>query len=301
MILKIAWDKSYVLDLPEGHRFPMIKYELIHDQLLYEGLVAEENFFSPGLLSEEIILLTHTKEYWSKLKNGLLSPSEIRKTGFPFSAALIERERIITEGSRMAALYALENKVALNIAGGTHHAYSDRGEGFCLFNDIAVSANYLIHHQYLEKVLVIDLDVHQGNGTAKIFEDRKEVFTFSMHGANNYPLKKEQSDLDIGLPDKTSDEEYLRILKENLPQLFKKHQPQIVFYQSGVDVLSTDKLGKLSLSREGCKERDQLVLQQCFSNSVPVVISMGGGYSSRISDIVESHCNTFRVVREIYF
>ncbi|HEX8549547.1 MAG TPA: histone deacetylase [Cytophagaceae bacterium] len=298
--MKIAWAENYVLDLPEDHRFPMLKYELIPQQLIHEGVIQEEEIFNPTDISEELILLTHTPEYWDKLKNGNLSKSDIRKIGFPYSAPLIERECCIASGTIMAALFSLQDGIAFNSAGGTHHSFADRGEGFCLLNDIAIAANYLLSINKVSKILVVDLDVHQGNGTAKIFEQREDVFTFSLHGKNNFPMFKERSDLDIALQDETTDEEYNAVLKKTLPALINSIRPEIIFYQAGVDVLATDKLGKLALTKEGCKERDKLVFGLAKSNNVPVCVSMGGGYSERIADIVDAHCNTFKAAREVY-
>jgi acetoin utilization deacetylase AcuC-like enzyme len=300
-MLKIAWSPIYAHPLPEGHRFPMLKYELLPEQLLYEGTATPSNFFTPSPANTATILSTHTKEYWEKLQHLALSTQEIRKTGFPLSAALVEREITILQGSVQGALYALEYGVAMNIAGGTHHAFTDRGEGFCLLNDIAVAANYLLQNTPIKKVLVIDLDVHQGNGTAEIFRDNDQVFTFSMHGEHNYPMHKEKSDWDIGLPDGTDDALYLRLLQNALPRLVDEVAPEFVFFQSGVDILATDKLGKLKVSREACKQRDKLVLEMCKKNRIPVACSMGGGYSEKIADIVEAHANTYRLAQEIFF
>ncbi|MCS7004793.1 MAG: histone deacetylase [Cytophagales bacterium] len=300
-MLKIAWKSCYVHPLPEGHRFPMLKYELLPEQLLYEGTITSENLFEPTPIEEAIITLTHEESYWKKLSSLQLTESEIRKTGFPLSSSLVYRETVIVEGTKQAALFALQYGCAMNVAGGTHHAFSNRGEGFCLLNDIAIAASYLLRQKLAQNILIIDLDVHQGNGTAQIFRHTPNVFTFSMHGEKNYPLQKEQSDLDISLPDGTDDATYLSLLKHTLPRLFDTVQPDFVFFQSGVDVLATDKLGKLSLSREGCKERDKIVFSLCKQNKVPVVASMGGGYSERIADIVEAHANTFRLAQEIFF
>lgn len=300
-MLKIAFSPIYKYQLPEGHRFPMIKYELVPEQLLYEGTVTQDNFFHPEPLTEDQILLTHSREYWDKLQQQNLSAREIRAIGFPMRPELVWRGRHIAQGTIDCARYARTKGVALNIAGGTHHAFADRGEGFCVFNDIAIAANYLLSTGEAQKILIIDLDVHQGNGTASIFREEERVFTFSMHGAKNYPLRKEESDLDIPLPDKTSDQPYLQILRETLPRLIDEVQPDLAFYLSGVDVLESDRLGRLGLSLQGCKERDRFVFQTCRSNDIPVAVSMGGGYSPRIADIVNAHANTYRMAGEVFF
>ena len=300
-MLKIAWKDIYAHALPNNHRFPMEKYNLLPEQLRYEGTVTEANFFEPGILSETAILRTHDAEYWGKLKNQTLSRKEERKTGFPLSEALVQRERSIMQGSVMTARFALEHGVAMNIAGGTHHSFTDRGEGFCLLNDIAIAAHDLLDNGLVKKVLVVDLDVHQGNGTAQVFENEPRVFTFSMHGESNYPLHKEKSDLDVGLKDATDDNTYLALLDKHLKTLMDQVQPDFVCFQSGVDVLSTDKLGRLGMTIEGCKQRDRLVLETCKLNGIPVMACMGGGYSEKIGHIVEAHANTFRLAQEIFF
>ena len=300
-MLKIAWSQEYAHALPEGHRFPMLKYDLLPEQLLYEGTITEANIFHPEPLAEKYIVSTHEETYWQRLVNLQLTSSEIRKTGFPLSKELVEREIIIMQGTVQAALFALEFGIGMNVAGGTHHAFTNRGEGFCLLNDIAIAANYLLQYKNIHKVLVVDLDVHQGNGTAQIFAQEPRVFTFSMHSGHNYPFHKEKSDLDISLPDGTEDAAYLQILKETLPKLLEEVQPQFVFYQSGVDILATDKLGRLKVSTAGCKERDRLVLETCKRHQLPVAVSMGGGYSPKIAHIVEAHANTFRLAQYMYF
>ncbi len=294
-MIKIAYSDRYVLELPEKHRFPMLKYELLKDQLLYEGTITTDNLHDPGLVEEDVVLLTHTLDYWEKLKYLRLTDREIRKIGFPRSEKLVKRSRSSVMGTVYASMQALEHKIAFNSAGGTHHAYTDRGEGFCLMNDMAVAANYLLSQNLVQKVLIVDLDVHQGNGTAEIFQNKKEVFTFSMHGADNYPLKKEKSDLDIALKTNTDNYTYLTLLKDTLPKLVDSHKPDFIFYQAGVDILHTDKLGKLALTKDGCKERDEIVLGTCLAHDIPVAVSMGGGYSERIADIVDAHCNTYRM------
>lgn len=299
-MLKIAFSPIYKYELPEGHRFPMVKYELVPEQLLYEGTVNQSNFFHPEPLTEDQILLTHSPEYWGKLKDQQLSVKEIRAIGFPMRPELVWRGRHIAQGTIECARYARQYGVSLNIAGGTHHAFADRGEGFCVFNDIAIAANYLLTTGEAKKILVIDLDVHQGNGTASIFRNDPRVFTFSMHGAKNYPARKEHSDLDLPLPDKTTDKPYLKLLRETLPRLIDEVQPDLAFYLSGVDVLESDRLGRLSLSLQGCKERDRYVFQTCKKNSIPVAVSMGGGYSPRIAAIVDAHANTYRMAADLF-
>lgn len=298
--LNIAYDPVYVHPLPEGHRFPMIKYELIAEQLLYEGTITHENLFSPRLCPEEIILLTHNRQYLDKLKNQTLSTQEQRRIGFPQSPLLTHRELVITQGTIDCCLFAKENRVSLNVAGGTHHAYADRGEGFCLLNDFAVAANYLLKNKIANQILIIDLDVHQGNGTAKLFSEKPDVFTFSMHGKNNYPFHKEKSDLDIELPDGTDDDLYHELLGKNLLAVIKKINPDFVFFLSGVDILGSDKFGKLNVSMEGCRKRDEYVFSLLMENNIPCTVAMGGGYSPEIKTIVEAHCNTFRIAKEIY-
>lgn len=300
-MLKIAYSPVYKYELPPKHRFPMEKYELLPEQLLYEGTVTEAQFFHPPALTEETILLTHEAQFWERLKNGKLSKREIREIGFPMSDKLVQRGRHIANGTILCAQYAQQHGVSMNIAGGTHHSFTYKGAGFCLLNDIAIAANYLLHHHAVKKVLIIDLDVHQGDGTAQIFANEPRVFTFSMHGEKNYPLRKERSDRDIGLPDRTEDAGYLKVLRQELPPLIDKVAPDMVFYLSGVDVLESDKLGRLSMSIQGCRERDRLVLELCHKNKIPVAVSMGGGYSEKLSDIIEAHANTFRVAQEIYF
>jgi acetoin utilization deacetylase AcuC-like enzyme len=300
-MLKIAYDSIYAHPLPEGHRFPMLKYELIPLQLKHEGIITQDNLYAPDILDEEIVLLTHEKQYWEKLKNLSLTYQEEKRTGFPLSAQLVERELRIAQGTIDGCFYAIENGVAFNVAGGTHHAGSNWGEGFCLLNDQAIAANYLIHKQISKSILIVDLDVHQGNGTAQIFQNNPQVFTFSVHGDKNFPFRKEQSDVDVPLPDGVEDDEYLTMLDQKLDEVFDKAKPDFVFYLSGVDVLATDKLGKLALSPTACQKRDEMVFKKCLAQQLPVQVSMGGGYSPNIKDIVDAHCNTFKVANDLYF
>ncbi len=300
-MLKIAYHPIYNHPLPERHRFPMLKYELLPEQLLLEGTCTTANFFEPEIPNDKYIVAVHDPEYFYDLLNIKIPPREARKIGFPLSESLIERERIIADGTMKASDFALVYGVAMNIAGGTHHAYSNRGEAFCMLNDQAISARYLQSQGSAKKILIVDLDVHQGNGTAEIFQNDASVFTFSMHGASNYPFKKEKSDLDISLEKGTDDNRYLSILQEMLPKIIHNHKPDFIFYLCGVDVISTDKLGTLGLSIQGCKQRDEFVLETCHQLQIPLQCSMGGGYSPDIKTIVEAHANTYRTAKNIFF
>ena len=296
----VAWHPLYAHPVPEGHRFPMEKYELLPQQLLHEGTVRDEDFFQPGELDEKEILRAHGDSYWEKLKEGGLSDREARRTGFAFSERLVRRERTIMEGTLMAAEKALETGIAMNIAGGTHHASRDRGEGFCLLNDLAIAGLHCLHKGMVEKALIIDLDVHHGNGTASILRNEPRVFTFSMHGAGNYPIEKPPSDLDIPLHDGCGDKKYLEELKQQLPAVLEEERPDLILYQSGVDVLAVDKLGRLELSIDGCKERDRIVLESTSQRGIPLAAAMGGGYAPEIRDILEAHANSYRLAARYY-
>lgn len=305
-MLQIAYAPLYKHELPrtesgEPHRFPMIKYELIHEQLLYEGTCTDGNFFTPSPVDDRWVLGVHTAAYVQALKTQTVDARMVRRIGFPMSPRLIEREWIITQGTIDCTYLARRDGVAMNVAGGTHHAYPDHGEGFCLLNDVGVAAHHLLQTGLARKILVIDLDVHQGNGTAVMFQHEPRVFTFSMHGKDNYPLKKEASDLDIALATGMPDETYLNILYDTLPRLLAMQQPDFLFYVAGVDILETDRLGKLNVSMAGVRQRDQFVFEQAQKHNLPIVVSMGGGYSPRVADIVEAHCNTFRVAANMYF
>lgn len=299
-MIRIAFRKEYVHPLPVTHKFPMSKYDLIHQQLQYEGTYSTEHFFRPDTIAEEAILRVHTSTYWEQLRKLQLDAKAQRKTGFIHNEALIHRECFIMGGTLECTQFAIDNGIALNIAGGTHHAYADSGEGFCLLNDNAIAAAHLIATTDVARILIVDLDVHQGNGTARIFEQDDRIFTFSMHGKNNYPFKKEHSNLDLALEDGCKDDQYLEILEEHLHQIMESLQPEFLFYQCGVDVLESDRLGKLSLSLEGCKQRDRIVLETARNKNIPIVCNLGGGYSPTIKTIVEAHCNTFRLAKSLF-
>ena len=300
-MLKIAFDKTYKHPLDENHRFPMIKYDLIPEQLLRENTCDEESFFKPRNLNDSDALLTHQKDYYDRFSSLLLTKKEIRPIGFPMSEKLVYREKKIAQGTIECVQYSIKNGISMNIAGGTHHAFKDKGEAFCMLNDQAMAANFLLKNHLANKIMIVDLDVHQGNGTASIFSENKNVFTLSFHGEKNYPFKKEKSDLDIGFPDKTDDNFYLKKLEETLPKVIDDFEPDFIFYLAGVDVLENDKLGRLGLTIQGCKKRDKFVLELCRKNNVPIQISMGGGYSVNIKDILEAHSNTYRLAQEIFF
>ena len=297
----IAFHPIYKHPLPEGHRFPMLKYELLPQQLLHEGIALKTDFFEPEIIPIETVLRIHTKEYVSDLLDLTLDARAARKIGFPLSKELVERELRIAQGTILGSEKAFETKVAFNIAGGTHHAYSNRGEAFCLLNDQAIAAQYLLDKKLAKKILIIDLDVHQGNGTAEIFQKNDNVFTFSTHGKSNYPFKKETSDLDIAFEDNTSDEDFLKTISEIIPKLIEQQKPDFIFYLAGVDILASDKLGKLGCSIAGCKKRDEIVFFFFLHYKIPVQVCIGGGYSPEVITIIEAQANTYLVAKDILF
>jgi len=278
----------------------MEKYDLICGQLELEGFSEDAKWHRPAPLNPAQILTCHDSEYWNKIRTGQWSKAEERRSGFTWSRALVLRESIIMNGTLECALEAGRGGIGLNIAGGTHHAFSDRAEGFCLLNDFAIAAQHLLNHTEIRRILIVDLDVHQGNGTAAMTRTDDRIFTFSMHAESNYPFHKESSTLDIPLPDGTTDSDYLDQLDIHLHQIFSRFAPQVVFYQCGVDVLKSDKLGKLSLTMCGSQERDRMVLEMCRKHNIGVACAMGGGYSEDVSTIVEAHMQTFRLARDLW-
>jgi acetoin utilization deacetylase AcuC-like enzyme len=296
---RIFYSPYYYADIGEGHVFPIKKFELVRDKLLAEETLSLSEIIEPQPATIEDVLLVHTEDYISRLCGRALTAREIRKLGLPWSQSLVRRSFLATSGTINAAKYALETGVSSNLAGGTHHAFPDRGEGFCVLNDVAVAVRVLQRKNLAKKFLIVDCDVHQGNGTAFIFKNDPSVFTFSMHGAKNYPLFKEISNLDIELPDKTSDKEYLETLNEALPRVFL-HNPDIVFYLGGADPFERDKLGRLGLTIKGLRERDKTVLEFAKQRETPIVTVMSGGYALDINDTVEIHCNTIRAVKEVF-
>jgi acetoin utilization deacetylase AcuC-like enzyme len=266
---------------------------------LREGVARDDELHEPPLPSPDTLRLAHTHEYVEAVLNGTLSEFQIRKIGFPYSEALVKRSLATVGGALAAAEEALRNGVSGNLAGGTHHAFANSGEGYCVFNDLAVVTKYLLTVEKVRRVAIVDLDVHQGNGNAAILGGREDVFIFSMHGAKNYPFRKVPSTIDIDLPDGTSDKEFLSILKEYLPKVFA-FKPDIVLYQAGVDPLKEDALGRLSLTHEGLQERDRLVLKECRKHGIPVSLALGGGYAKPIDLTVEAYVGTYKAVREVF-
>lgn len=297
--MRVFYTPRYYADIGDGHIFPIRKFELVRDRLLAEGTLRPEELIEPNPASFEDVRQVHTEDYVSRLCAGTLKDSELRRIGLPWSQSLVQRSFFAVGGTIGAAHSALDNGLGSNLAGGTHHAFADRGEGFCVLNDVAVAIQVLRRDGLIRRPAVIDCDVHQGNGTATIFANDTDVFTFSMHGAKNYPLFKVQSTLDIDLPDGTSDESYLQTLAHHLPLVFQ-HDPDILFYLAGADPYTGDKLGRLAVSIEGLRSRDELVLEECYQREIPAVTVMSGGYGEKISDTVEIHCNTIRIAKKIF-
>jgi acetoin utilization deacetylase AcuC-like enzyme len=297
--MRVCYTPRYYADIGEGHVFPIRKFELVCRKLVAEGTLRAEDLFEPQPAALGDVLLVHTDDYVTRLRAGALTEREVRRLGLPWSKALVRRSFLAASGTLHAARFALAAGVGSNLAGGTHHAFADHGEGFCVLNDVAIAVRALRRDGLIERAAVVDLDVHQGNGTATIFAEDPSVFTFSMHGAKNYPLFKARSTLDVELPDGAGDEDYSRALAENLPRVFA-HEPDLVFYLAGADPYAGDKLGRLSLSIEGLRARDEFVLRECRRSGVPVATVMSGGYAANIDDTVEIHCNTIRAVREVF-
>lgn len=297
--MQVFYSPGYYAEIGEGHVFPIRKFERAAEILLREGTLAPSEIIAPQPAALSDVLLVHTEDYVTRLRAGALSEREIRRLGLPWSKSLVRRSFLALSGTINAARVAMREGIAANLAGGTHHSFADRGEGFCVFNDVAVATRVLHRDGLAARIAVVDCDVHQGNGTATIFEGEASVFTFSMHGAKNYPLFKAQSTLDIELADGTTDDPYLEILERQLPLVFA-HKPDIVFYLAGADPFAGDKLGRLALTIPGLRRRDEIVIQACLSRNVPVVTTMSGGYGTRIEDTVEIHCNTIRVGKELH-
>ena len=298
--MRASYSDRYVIKLPDHHRFPIIKYSMIRERLVCDRTLRPARILEPQPAERKDIVLVHSADYYDRLASGQLTDREVRRLGLPWSEALVTRSRFSVAGTVAAARAALIEGAAANLGGGTHHAFADHGEGFCVLNDIAVAIRLLRAEGLIRRAAVIDCDVHQGNGTAHIFADDPEVFTLSLHGEKNYPLVKQQSTIDVGLADGTEDKEYLDALALALPQAVERFRPDIIFYQAGVDPYEGDRLGRLALTLDGLKRRDLMVFNHCKESSIPAVITLGGGYSSEVADTVEAHCNTIRAARAIF-
>jgi acetoin utilization deacetylase AcuC-like enzyme len=295
--VKAFYSDTFVLPLPEHHRFPMAKYRRLRERLILEAVLAPDDLNVPDRIGLDDLRLVHDPEYVEAVEKGTLAPELQRRIGFPWSPMMVERSRRSVGATLAAAresIKACQYSVSANLAGGTHHAFRDRGEGYCVFNDVAVAAAVLLRDRLIARAAVVDCDVHQGNGTAAIFRDEPAVFTMSLHGANNFPFRKELSDLDVTFDDGTGDVEYLDALAVHLPVVLDRHRPDIVFYLAGADPYEGDRLGKLKLTINGLAERDRFVFDECRARGIPVAVTMSGGYCPDVDAIVTIHRNTIR-------
>jgi acetoin utilization deacetylase AcuC-like enzyme len=291
-----VWSSArYAFPLPEGHRFPIEKYALLRESVIAEGIVPRENVHEAARVSRDDLLLAHTADYIDRFTNGELANDEIRKLGLPWSPELVERSYRSTSGTVEASRFALDAGIAMNLSGGTHHAFAGHGEGFCVFNDVAVAVRVLQRDAKISRAAIVDLDVHQGNGTHAIFADDSRVFTFSMHGGLNYPFHKVPGRLDVELSDRTGDDEYLTRLANVLPTVLAESQPDLVIYLAGADPHEDDRLGRLALSFDGLARRDSMVIEHCREVGLPVAVVIGGGYGRPIETTVSVHTNTARI------
>ena len=300
MALRAFYSDHFVLPLPEGHKFPMAKYSRLRERIVAEGLIASGDLHEAPLAAFDDLLLVHDAAYVDAVMNGTVPHDVQRRIGFPWSPQMVERSRRSVGATIAAAAAALDDGAAANLAGGTHHAFADRGEGFCVFNDVAVAARVLQRDHHAGRIAIVDLDVHQGNGTAAIFAGDASVFTFSMHGDKNFPFKKEVSDLDVPLADGTGDDEYLPLLRTHLHDVLNRHQPDFVFYLAGADPFEGDRLGRLKMTVDGLRRRDEIVMEACTRARLPVAISMSGGYANDIDAIVTIHTNTIRTACNVF-
>ena len=292
--MRASYHPDYFVPLPENHRFPMGKFPVLHNILLKEGVLERSDITAPQEASWNELRLVHTSKYLLELVEGTLDPAAERRLGLPWSEALVRRSRLATQGTINAGWMALEDGISGNLAGGTHHAFPDHGEGFCVLNDVAVAALVLRRNRAIRRSLIVDLDVHQGNGTAAIFANDSQVYTFSMHGERNYPFRKASSDCDVALQDNTPDEVYLGILARHLPQVIEASRPDLIFYLAGIDPMAGDRFGRLALTRDGLNERDRQVLQTTWQLGIPLVIVLSGGYASTVEATADLHANVFR-------
>ncbi|MDX6380530.1 MAG: hypothetical protein QOI57_1554 [Rubrobacteraceae bacterium] len=292
--MKVFYSDHFVLPLPEGHRFPMEKYSMLRERVEQDNICGPGELRTPHAVTDEEILRAHDPGYLKKVVSGTLTDKQMRRIGFPWSTRMVERSRRASGGTLDACRIALEEGFAANLAGGTHHAFADRGEGFCVLNDSAIAARALRAERLVEKVVVIDTDVHQGNGTASILQGDPYVFTFSIHGAKNYPFRKKESDLDVPLPDESDDDTFLAALSEALERVLDHASWDLAIFLAGADPFEGDKLGRLSVTKQGLAERDRMVLEGCRERGIPVAVTMAGGYARKVEDTVEIHFQTIQ-------
>jgi acetoin utilization deacetylase AcuC-like enzyme len=293
--MKAFYSDNFDLPLPEGHRFPIDKYALLRERVFVEGLFAQEDLLTAGPATDEQILRVHDTAYLDKIVQGTLSEKEIRRIGFPWSRELVVRSRCSVGGTIAACRAALQEGISANLAGGTHHAAADHGEGFCVFNDVAIAARGMQAEGRVRRVVILDCDVHQGNGTAAIFAGDPSVFTFSIHGEKNFPFRKEASDLDVSLPDGSRDDVFLEALEDGVTHALELAQADLAIYIAGADPYEDDRLGRLGVTKQGLAERDRRVFDLCYQASIPAAVVMGGGYARRVEDTVEIHLQTIRI------
>lgn len=299
--IRLVYSKDYAVDIGQ-HVFPTSKYKLIKDQIMKDPSLSNRvDFVPPKKAREEDILLAHDKTYMHKLKSGTLSREEMLRTELPYSKQLVDASMLCCGGTILATQIALKNALGIHIGGGFHHAFPDHGEGFCVLNDIAVAVKRLIKYGSLARVLIVDCDLHQGNGTAAIFAKDKSVFTFSIHQENNYPFMKPRSSLDVGLEDGAGDSEYIDALEKNIPEIIKEFNPGFIMYVAGADPYKEDQLGGLKLTKDGLKRRDEFVFEQVKAASIPVAVVLAGGYAFHESDTVDIHCNTIKSGLDLFY
>ena len=299
--MRVSYAPAYYAPIPNEHIFPMKKFKGLHHYLLEKNIIASSDVVAPSMVDMANLQMVHTRDYANGIMNGDLGKKKLRRLGLPWSKRLAIRSRLAVQGTINAAIMALQDGIAGNLAGGTHHAMRGYGEGFCVFNDVAVAIKVLQQSMWANKILVIDCDVHQGNGTAEIFKDNADVFTFSLHGENNYPFKKPPSTLDIGLPDNTKDDQYLKTLGDALDTILDDFNPDLVFYLGGIDPLETDHFGRLSLTKKGLEERDQIVIQKVVNHNLPLVLLLSGGYAPTLKETVLAHALMYKTAKKIAY
>ncbi len=298
--MKVFYTDHFVLPLPDGHRFPMPKYALLRQRVIESGLFSTDELCVPAAATDEDIRRAHDAAYLRRVQNGELTAKELRRIGFPWSPQMVERSRRSSGATIAACRAALHDGIAVNLAGGTHHAFRDRGEGYCVFNDSAIAARAMQAEGRAGRIVIVDCDVHQGNGTASIFANDPTVFTYSIHGAKNFPFHKEVSDLDVALPDGADDAMYMAALRQSLPAVLDMARADLAIYLAGADPYFDDQFGRMKLTKPGLAQRDRFVLESCRAIDVPVAITMAGGYARRVEDTADIHFQTVKIAAEMW-